>query len=210
MSHDVDSLLIDLIGRLTDDLRAGRGPDVESAAREHPEVAGELRELWAAALIAEELAQALQRRRDDLPPAAAAPPCPARGARPDRRRLHDPRRPRPRRDGDRLPRRAARIGPGRRAEATAARDARRRPRRRPAPPRGVRRGAGSSIRISSRSTTWGCTTASRSSSCSSSRGRRWRGCSPTGPCPLAGPRRSWRRSAGRSRMPTSGACSTAT
>ena len=57
MDADPDSLLIDLIGRLTDDLRAGRAADVESAAREHPEVAGELRELWAAALIAEELAR---------------------------------------------------------------------------------------------------------------------------------------------------------
>ncbi len=57
MNPDPDSLLVDLIGRLTDDLRVGRAADVESAAREHPEVAGELRELWAAALIAEELAR---------------------------------------------------------------------------------------------------------------------------------------------------------
>jgi serine/threonine-protein kinase len=57
MSQERDSLLVDLIGRLTDDLRRGRGPDVEAVAREHPEVADELRELWAAALIAEELAR---------------------------------------------------------------------------------------------------------------------------------------------------------
>jgi serine/threonine-protein kinase len=76
MNADADSLLIDLIGRLTDDLRAGRGPDVESAAREHPEVAGELRELWAAALIAEELARPSNGHETTFHPRPPRPPAP--------------------------------------------------------------------------------------------------------------------------------------
>ncbi|HEY2154057.1 MAG TPA: serine/threonine-protein kinase [Isosphaeraceae bacterium] len=76
MNTGSDSLLIDLIARLTDDLRAGRGPDVESAAREHPEVGAELRELWAAALIAEELARPSNGHETTLHPRPPRPPAP--------------------------------------------------------------------------------------------------------------------------------------
>jgi eukaryotic-like serine/threonine-protein kinase len=73
---DRDSLLIDLIGRLTDDLRAGRAAGVESAAREHPEVAGELRELWAAAMLAEELAGSSNGRETTVHPRRLSPAPP--------------------------------------------------------------------------------------------------------------------------------------
>jgi eukaryotic-like serine/threonine-protein kinase len=55
--HDEESRLADLIGRLTDELRQGRTPDVETMARDHPDLADELRNLWAAAWIAEEFAR---------------------------------------------------------------------------------------------------------------------------------------------------------
>jgi serine/threonine protein kinase len=44
---DRDERLADVIDRLTADLRAGRVADVDIAAREHPDLAAELRELWA-------------------------------------------------------------------------------------------------------------------------------------------------------------------
>jgi eukaryotic-like serine/threonine-protein kinase len=52
-----DRKLIELLGGLTDDRRAGRQPDLDAAAKLHPELAVELRELWAAASIADVLAR---------------------------------------------------------------------------------------------------------------------------------------------------------
>jgi serine/threonine-protein kinase len=49
--------LAELIGDLTDRLRCGERPDLEAVVRDHPALAGELRELWAAVLIAEEMAR---------------------------------------------------------------------------------------------------------------------------------------------------------
>ena len=71
-----DSLLIDLLGRLTDELRTGGAADVESMARRHPEVAGELRELWAAALIAEEFARPSDGGVTTILPRRLPPPAP--------------------------------------------------------------------------------------------------------------------------------------
>jgi eukaryotic-like serine/threonine-protein kinase len=51
---DSDQLLVALLGRLSDDFRLNGVADVEPLARRHPAVAQDLRELWAAALIAEE------------------------------------------------------------------------------------------------------------------------------------------------------------
>ena len=62
-----DRRLAEVLGSLTDDLRAGREPDIEGAARLHPELAEELRELWAAATIAEELAGAPSERTGRWP-----------------------------------------------------------------------------------------------------------------------------------------------
>ena len=52
---DPESILVALLHELTEDLRRGNPPDVEAAGRRHPELAGELRELWAAACVAEEM-----------------------------------------------------------------------------------------------------------------------------------------------------------
>ena len=52
MTPDRDEALASLIDRLTVDARAGRAADIDSAARAHPDLATELRELWAVAQFA--------------------------------------------------------------------------------------------------------------------------------------------------------------
>lgn len=52
MTPDRDERLALLIDRLAADVRAGRTADVDAAARDHPDLAGELRELWAVAQFA--------------------------------------------------------------------------------------------------------------------------------------------------------------
>ena len=51
-----DLRLATILGELTDEVRAGRVADIEAAARLDPDLAAELRDLWAAATIAEALA----------------------------------------------------------------------------------------------------------------------------------------------------------
>ncbi len=53
VTADRDDRLAALIAGLADQLRAGVAPDVEAAARAHPDLAGELRELWAVAQFAQ-------------------------------------------------------------------------------------------------------------------------------------------------------------
>jgi hypothetical protein len=72
MSIDTDTLLIDCLQALADDVRAGRMADVEAMARRHPDVGEELRELWAAAQLAEELARPGD-ETDAWPPRTAGP-----------------------------------------------------------------------------------------------------------------------------------------
>jgi serine/threonine-protein kinase len=60
-----ESELAKLLDELTVEVRQGREPDVERAARQHPALAGELRSLLATVWIAEEMARA-----DDALPAA--------------------------------------------------------------------------------------------------------------------------------------------
>src|SRR5262245_10671501 len=50
-----DELLAGLLAELAEQLRNGHKPDFEAVVRQHPELAGELRELWAAVQVAEEL-----------------------------------------------------------------------------------------------------------------------------------------------------------
>ncbi|HVS34036.1 MAG TPA: serine/threonine-protein kinase [Gemmataceae bacterium] len=50
-----DRRLADLLADLGDQARLGRQPDVEAAAAQHPDLAQELRELWAAVQIADAL-----------------------------------------------------------------------------------------------------------------------------------------------------------
>src|SRR4051812_11620188 len=67
-----DEVLARLLADLSDRVRHGRPASVEEVAAQHPDLAGELRELWAAAQFAEEFT------RPRPAPAAlvAAPPTP--------------------------------------------------------------------------------------------------------------------------------------
>ena len=56
-SEGRDERLVQVLGKLTDDRRAGLEPDVEVEAARYPDLADELRELWAAATVADELAR---------------------------------------------------------------------------------------------------------------------------------------------------------
>ncbi|HEX7449445.1 MAG TPA: protein kinase, partial [Pirellulales bacterium] len=51
-----DERLAELLVYLTDELRAGRTPDIERLASEHAELSQELRELWTAVRVAEGVA----------------------------------------------------------------------------------------------------------------------------------------------------------
>src|SRR5262249_42590919 len=55
-STEHETQLVALLQELTEELRQGLVPDVERVARRHPELADELRDLWATARIAEDLA----------------------------------------------------------------------------------------------------------------------------------------------------------
>ena len=55
--HDDDRLAA-LIAALSEDLLSGRPADLERATRENPDLADELRELWSAAVVADEVARA--------------------------------------------------------------------------------------------------------------------------------------------------------
>src|SRR5262249_25943909 len=50
-----DELLAQLLADLIEQQRRGEKADIETIARQHPELTAELRELWAAAQVAEEL-----------------------------------------------------------------------------------------------------------------------------------------------------------
>jgi serine/threonine-protein kinase len=75
-----DELLGRLLNELTEQLRAHGKADVEALANQHPDLAVELRELWAAAQIAEELARPSLHSQITLESGAAtslsAPPAP--------------------------------------------------------------------------------------------------------------------------------------
>jgi serine/threonine-protein kinase len=68
-----DELLAGLLAELTEQLRNGHKPDFEAVVRRHPELAGELRELWAAVQVAEELGKSSASACTvDQPPKATA------------------------------------------------------------------------------------------------------------------------------------------
>src|SRR5262245_20580702 len=48
-----DDQLAQLLAQMTDDLRGGCYPDWDALGQQHPALAGELRELWAAVMVAE-------------------------------------------------------------------------------------------------------------------------------------------------------------
>ena len=53
---DADDRLATILAGMTDDVRQGRTPDVNALANEHPDLADDLRMLWAAVLVAEGVA----------------------------------------------------------------------------------------------------------------------------------------------------------
>jgi serine/threonine-protein kinase len=61
-----EDVLAALLTRLTDELRAGRMPDVDAIACEHPALSAELRELWAAVQVAEGIAVGLSEHDEAL------------------------------------------------------------------------------------------------------------------------------------------------
>ena len=54
---DRDQLLADILDGLIAQLRQGQAPDVEAIAAQHPKLAEEIRQLWAAVQFAEEFAR---------------------------------------------------------------------------------------------------------------------------------------------------------
>ena len=67
MTPDRDEQLASLIDRLAGEQRAGRVADIDAAARDHPDLAAELRELWAVAQFAH-----IARLPQSAPPPTAA------------------------------------------------------------------------------------------------------------------------------------------
>ena len=55
-----DDQLARLLAEMTESTHHGQAPNVEAIAREHPELAEELRELWLTAEVADELARAVE------------------------------------------------------------------------------------------------------------------------------------------------------
>jgi serine/threonine-protein kinase len=72
-----ESTLAELLQQMTDALRSGTPPDLEAIARQHPAHSGELRELWAAALIAEEMARHAGETTEWPPSTATGPSAPS-------------------------------------------------------------------------------------------------------------------------------------
>ncbi|MFL5243399.1 MAG: serine/threonine-protein kinase [Gemmataceae bacterium] len=76
-SANRDEQLARLLADLTDQLHHGRQPDLDGAALAHPELAGELRELWGTVLFTEALVKPSSDAPSTLPwpsPGLASPP----------------------------------------------------------------------------------------------------------------------------------------
>ena len=67
MTSHHDELLVSLLDRLLQSSRGGSSNDIESLIREHPALAGELRELWATMQITEDFAGASELFDDEEP-----------------------------------------------------------------------------------------------------------------------------------------------
>ncbi len=84
---DRDERLAQLLADLTEQLRQGHRPDLEAVTQQHPDLAAELRELWAAVLLTDGLARRdsdPQSTVDYAPPAASAECPPSASALPRR------------------------------------------------------------------------------------------------------------------------------
>jgi serine/threonine-protein kinase len=80
MTTDRDERLASLIDQLAADARAGRGADIDATARAHPDLAAELRELWAVAQFAHLARPAAVRAPGPLTPSATSDPTHSTGA----------------------------------------------------------------------------------------------------------------------------------
>jgi serine/threonine-protein kinase len=76
MTADHDERLAALLDDLTRQQREGRSPDIEPVSRENPDLADELRQLWAAAQMADALARPQHTTLQGPASTAAAPPEP--------------------------------------------------------------------------------------------------------------------------------------
>src|SRR5258708_16555709 len=78
-SANRDEQLARLLAELTDQLHHGRQPDIDAAARAHPDLASELRELWGTVLFTEALVKPLPDSPSTLPwaPPGVQPPPPS-------------------------------------------------------------------------------------------------------------------------------------
>lgn len=74
LQDDRDTRLAALLDRLLTEASGGRSIDLDGLCREHPDLADELRSLWATAQIAGLLAD-VAHARDDDPPLAVSPHC---------------------------------------------------------------------------------------------------------------------------------------
>ncbi len=70
---DRDERLAQLLAALTDAARHGQVPEIDAVAAQHPDLAVELRELWAAALFANEFARSSDAAERPTLPAKPAP-----------------------------------------------------------------------------------------------------------------------------------------
>src|SRR5437764_408379 len=71
-----DEQLAALLADLTQQLRQGQAPDMDRVGRDHPDLAAELRELWPALLLSEEMGKTTppMAARDKAPPLPEHPP----------------------------------------------------------------------------------------------------------------------------------------
>lgn len=76
---DRDAQLAHLLAELTEELRSGRQPNLNEVIGRHPQFAVDLRELWPAVLLAEELGPPIARQKPPAPstPAPTPPSMPA-------------------------------------------------------------------------------------------------------------------------------------
>src|SRR5262245_6269562 len=72
----LDRLLAHLLASLTEQCRHGQRPDIDAVACQHPDVAEELRQLWAAVQIADEFGKGASGPLTALDWPLAVPPAP--------------------------------------------------------------------------------------------------------------------------------------
>src|SRR5262249_24767859 len=77
-----DQQLADLLAALTEEARRGGEPDLDAVAARHPDLADELRQLWATVQFAQQLARPRLSEPPTIPYVPAPPPAPPTAAAP--------------------------------------------------------------------------------------------------------------------------------